>query len=1340
MKTTLKDSLREIKNTFSRFLSILLIVILGVFVLIGLISTGPVMRNTIDNAIKKNSYPDLVVSAPQSLENEDMEIIESQANLDELEYAYDLDLSIKGRTETIKILNMPIKINMPEILEGKAPQKGEIILDNKMKEMGYKIGDKISFKKEVNKFADDKKDALLSYDYRIVGFCNSLDYIMNRSRGYSERGLGEISGFAYIAPSEFNTDPSLAKIIYGDLKKFSPSSKEYKEELGKKYESLKIDMKYRPSERLSKIKGDLSRDISEGEDKITEAEEKLSDAKDELESGKKELSEGQREYSKGYREFTDQKKEGEDKLKESRNKLYKTRDELNNAKDELSDAKEKLAEGKGKLDEAKIEIDKNEEKLNSGYREYERGKGELEAGEKALKSGEEQLLEGRKKLDEGWRKIDDSKAQLEEGKNKYQKGLDDYEKGEADLEKGKEKLVATFRQMGLEVTYEEAEGLIISLEADLERLEPYANKIKTIDEEISEKNKEIKNLEDQKVEKESQIKEIDLKLANPNLKDEDRNSLNERKNSLNSELNSIEENLRRARAELSLLNQSKTEIEDFVNYLNKKYPGLNLSSDFSSLRAKVKEAKAGVLQIKDAEKKLTEGKAKLDASKIQLDEGEKQLQDGIIEAQKGEAEYKESEEKIAKNKRELEDGKEKLVKAKEKLDSGKHELEKGKAKYEEGLIDYNENYDKFLEGTSKYESGEDSYKEGEKQLREGEETFKEEIGKAEDKLKDAKSKLYKGQRDLAEGQREYEDKSLEAEEKIKDAKEDIKKGKRYLNIMKQPRYSITPLYLVNDINTYIDYSRRVDGLSLIFPVFFFAVALLVSFTTMTRMVEDERILIGTYKALGYSQKEISSKYFLYGSLASLIGGTIGGIWGSYLITYIIGNAYSTDSIFENNLLIRAYPLKIIFAIAIGFIFTAFAARMTTNKSLKEKTAQLLRPKPPKTGKRILLERIPFIWNKMSFLFKVTARNIFRSKKRMLMTVLGIIGCTALLVLGFGIKGSVGNIEKLQFEDILKYDLQISYDKDIDEGEFLAYKEFINSLKSPHKSFYQEQFKVSYPEMDQNVSLIAPEDEKGFEEYFALKSSKTGQKINLPKRGAVISQKLSKLLGIKKGDTIEIKDVYDNSFRIEVTDICEMYINHYIFMTRDYYEKVKGEDFTANTNLVKTKNAKDFDEIKDKAKDYKVVTSIIGTDLFKKALNQFLYSISKVQGVIVILSSLLAIVVLYNLTNINIEERIREIATIKVLGFYAKEVTAYVYRETYFLTIMGIILGLIIGKILHYSVLQIVVPYPVMLSSHLITRAYIYATVITLLVTTLIMLVFHFKIKKIDMVESLKSNE
>lgn len=768
-------------------------------------------------------------------------------------------------------------------------------------------------------------------------------------------------------------------------------------------------------------------------------------------------------------------------------------------------------------------------------------------------------------------------------------------------------------------------------------------------------------------------------------------------------------------------------------------PG-GITGSLDDLKAKVKVGKAGIEKINENEKKLVGARATLDASKLQLEEGKKQLEEGIAEAEKGEEEYAKNKDEIEKNKRKLADAKEELNKAKKKLDESQEKLDKGSADYESGKKEYEEKYDQYVEGREKLSRAKEKYLSGRDELQRGEERLDKELKTGKDKLDDAKGKLYKGELDLKKGEREFSDKSKEAEEKISDAIEKIADGRKYLSLIKQPRYKITPRHLSGDINTYLDYAKRVDGLSFIFPIFFFAIALLVCFTTMTRMVDENRVVIGTYKALGYTNREIGRKFFLYGTLASIIGGSLGAITGSYLLTYIIGNAYSTKTIFQDHLIINAFPLRIIFAIAIGFIFTTVAAIITVNKNLKEKTAYLLRGKAPSKGNRIMLEKIPFIWNRMSFLSKVTARNLFLSKKRMFMTVVGVMGCAALLVLGFGISESVKDVETLQFKEILKYDLSVLYDSKFDEDAYGDYRRAIDEKNLEYTKTYEELFTVDYEEIDQVVNVIVPEDREEFKNYVALRDKDRGEELELSKRGVIITEKLSKLKKLKVGDPLELRDVYGNEFEVEVAGITEFYIGHNVYMDKDYFEKVTGSDFVANTDLIKAPQNFDKDKFTKTTIENKAVFNITNIDDLKDILNKFLFSITKVEIIILMVTTILEVVVLYNLTNINIEERIREVSTIKVLGFYPKETTSYIYKETYILALIGILIGLVVGKILHYSVLQIVVPFMAMLPEDLTARPFILAGIITAFINTLIMIIFHFRIKKINALDALKSNE
>lgn len=1327
MKPNIKDIFREIKNTITKFISIILIVGLGVFVLVGLLSTGDIMRGTLEKSIQSQKYPDIFISAPLGFETEDEYILENQDGISELEYGYDIEINIKNSPTLVRVMNMPTKLDMPMLVEGSYPKKDEILLDAKLKDRGYKIGDRIYFSHEKNKFRnstdEDGKYALDQYDFKISGFAKSIDYIQDINRGYSQRGLGEISAFGYINPSVFNNERTICKIIYDDTSEYETSSKKYRRVLDERYNSLKIDMKFRPTDRLKSIKSKISKEILDGEDEISKAEEALIDGREEIDRNKDTLSEKEREYLEGLAKFKDEREKGNKELKKSKDELYKASIKLEDGSSKLASGYSELQEGKKTLDESKEKLEDGKKELSDSKIKYEKGKAQQEMGEEILNESEKQLEDGRKKLDEGWEKIDESKRKLEEGKIEYRNGLSEYLDGKEKLEEAKEKVINSLGISGL--NYEEASSVINSLSLAVEKAKPLLEKYNILDREIKSSEERLNSLNDN-------LRDINNQIENAK-NEEEKQSLQEKKNLISS--NIIKEEQR-----LENLNKTRENLKKALDEINEALgPEYNISAIYE-LVEKLKIAKNGVAEINENEKKLVDAKAKLDSAKDTIERSQEQLSEGIREAEAGEKEYSESKNKFNQKKIEIENAKKELQDAKLKLDDGERKIKEAESKYNKGLKDYDKGYGEYLDKKSEYDKGKAKYDSGLEEYERGKDRFDSEIKNGENELIDANKRLNEGKNKLRDGENKYNKEKNDAEEKINDGRKEIKDAKKYLNLIKEPRYTITPRYLVNDLNAYLDYALRCDGLALIFPVFFFAIALLVCFTTMTRMVEEQRITIGTYKALGYFNNTIAFKFFLYGTIASLIGGIIGAISGSFILTYIIGNAYSTGSIFENQLIIRPFIIRIIFSISMGFVFTAIAAVFTAKKVLKENTASLLRAKPPKKGTRIFLERIKFIWNRLNFIQKVTARNIFRSKKRMIMTIIGIMGCCALLILGFGIEGSVRNISKLQFDEILKYDSAISFDKDIDEDSYNDYLGYLKKNKIKYGEIYEESMNVEYPQNDQNVELIATDNEEKFHEYIDLRNPNNQKEIKIPKRGAVITKKLAKLKNLKVGDILKIKDVYDNEFEIEVKDITEMYVGHYIFMNDEYFEKVMGKDFKINTHLIKKESTKKLDKLQRDVINYKSVVNVLSLNKMQNMLDQFIYPIKKVEMIIIIVSSLLAIVVLYNLTNINIEERKREIATIKVLGFYAKETTAYVYRETYILTIIGVALGLVIGKILHYLILQIVVPYEAMLSDYLVTSAYVKSFFITISITTLTMFIFHRKIKKINMVESLKSNE
>lgn len=545
------------------------------------------------------------------------------------------------------------------------------------------------------------------------------------------------------------------------------------------------------------------------------------------------------------------------------------------------------------------------------------------------------------------------------------------------------------------------------------------------------------------------------------------------------------------------------------------------------------------------------------------------------------------------------------------------------------------------------------------------------------------------------------------------------------------------------IRGFQDDSDRIKAIGTAFPLIFFLVATLVCLTTMTRMVEEHRIQIGTLKALGYSKFSIVSQYFIYAFTASVIGSIIGVILGFKIFPFLIFNAYRI--MYTIPPVAGNFHIDLAITSALVAIFcTTLAAVGASIKELVAVPAILMRPKAPKAGKRILLERIKFIWKRMSFTEKVTARNIFRYKKRFFMTIIGVAGCTALLITGFGLKDSIVAVTEKQFGEIYTYDLKGYLRESIQEDkeylfmdELKDYNEIEDSLLS-----FEKNIKVkNNNEENSSVEgyILIPKDVDKLGEFINLREE--NRKIDIGDNGVVITKKLSKLLNIKEGDDIEIS-LDDKTINAKVNHITEHYVSHYVYMSPKYYEKLFDDKVNYNAFSSKLKN-KDIDQedklSKEMMKNPKIATINSTTsisDKFKKTMD----SVDSVVLVLIASAAALAYVVMYNLTNINISERMRELATIKVLGFYDKEVAGYVYRENIILSIIGTLAGLILGVFLHKYVITTAETDMVMFSREIKTMSFIYSSILTIVFSSLVNIVMYKKLKKINMVESLKSAE
>ncbi|OMF86842.1 hypothetical protein BK147_29555 [Paenibacillus sp. FSL R7-0337] len=546
---------------------------------------------------------------------------------------------------------------------------------------------------------------------------------------------------------------------------------------------------------------------------------------------------------------------------------------------------------------------------------------------------------------------------------------------------------------------------------------------------------------------------------------------------------------------------------------------------------------------------------------------------------------------------------------------------------------------------------------------------------------------------------------------------------------------------------YAEYKDNADRLSAIasaFPVFFFLIAALVSLTTMTRMVEEQRLQIGTLKALGYGAMDIMTKFLVYGTLASLAASITGLAVGFTFFPDLIYNAYS--SLYNLPDVIKSfYPSYAVISIIVALVCTTMTAMIAARVELRSSASVLMRPKAPKSGQRILLERFTFLWRRLSFVQKVTARNLFRYKQRMFMTVIGVAGCTALILTGFGLKDSIGSIAERQFGGIMKYSALVALHDNAAAADQASYKELIEqeTAVTGTLNVLQEAMTARAKGVnDQEVRIFVPSDTADLASFVNLKDRSTGKPRVLSDEGAVITEKLAKLYDVAPGDTLALLDSNNEPFQVKVSAVTENYVLHYVYMTPAYYTEVFGKEPVYNTQLLNY-SGKDKgweSAFREKLTANGQVALVSFSSGVGEAFEETMDSMDIVIVVLIVSAAALAFVVLYNLTNINVSERIRELSTIKVLGFYDKEVTLYIYRENILLTLLGILSGSALGVILHRFVLSTAELDATMFAPLINWQSYIYAALLTILFSGIVMAFMHIKLKRIHMIEALKSVE
>ncbi len=734
---------------------------------------------------------------------------------------------------------------------------------------------------------------------------------------------------------------------------------------------------------------------------------------------------------------------------------------------------------------------------------------------------------------------------------------------------------------------------------------------------------------------------------------------------------------------LAQYEQGLEEYEDNLALLNEQQE--QLDEGYAQYEAAL-EPYVGTPYYEAAVAQAAEQKAQLDAAQAQLDEGFAQLQAG--------------KETLDESKALLDDSAVQLADARQELDDGW-------AEYNDGLVTLNR---------------------------------EEQDGRQE--LADALQELQDGEAEYADGLEEYEEGKAEADVEIADGEAELADAQEELDAIDGCDWYVLGRNTNSGVVSYSQDAERVGNLADIFPIIFFLVAALACLTTMTRMVEDQRTEIGALKALGFARFPISRKYIGYAFWASFVGGLIGLAIGCTLFPAVIANAFN---IMYNipKLEFKFQPVICVVAVAAAVLCTTGAALWACLSTLIDTPANLMRPKAPKPGRRVFLEYIKPLWSRLSFTWKVTMRNLFRYQRRFWMTVIGIGGCTALIVTGFGLHESIFDILDKQFDEISLYDATAGLDEDITQEERDSVMDYLETAPAVNRYLLCHQTAMDFSAGGAAKSgyLLSVDDPEEFRQFIDLRHRLDDQPVNLSDDGVIITEKLSELLEVEVGDTITLDG--DERVDVPVVDIVENYVYHYVYMTDTYYEQVFGEEALPNQILVAYEDGigqAESDQVSVDLMEMDGVTSYsyIATirDSFTDSMNAINYAVV----IIILAAAALAFVVLYNLTNINITERIRELATLKVLGFYDREVTAYVYRENVFLTIFGIVLGLVLGRFLHAWMVLTVEVDLVMFGRTAPAYAYVLAALLTVVFSVVVNIAAHFRLKKVDMVESLKTVE
>ena len=907
---------------------------------------------------------------------------------------------------------------------------------------------------------------------------------------------------------------------------------------------------------------------------------------------------------------------------------------------------------------------------------------ELDDAWQKILDGEQELVDAEKEIQDAEKKIADGKKEIAEHEQEIIDGEQEIADGEKEIQEKEQELADAEK----EVSYHEWE----IFDSQLELAHAW--------EELDQGKEELRAKEEQLLTQEAGLLDKEEELVQTR--------------------ESLQRQLEALLAQKAELDRMASELESQIANLEKM---LETIPDPEVLQEKIAELKANLAYVKENQAQLTAGESQLASGLAQVNAGLAQIQEGKSQLQDGKEQIAQAKQEIAYNEQVLMKAEAELADAKAQVEDARSELEDGKGKLEEAKIELEDGRKELEDGRTELAKARKDLADAQVELEDG----KIELEDGKDKLKDAKI--------------EYEDAKAEFDGEVADAQQKIDDARAELADIEVPdEYILTR-------NTNIGYacyesdSNIVAAIANVFPVFFFLVAALICMTTMNRMVEEQRTQIGVLKALGYGNAAIMGKYLFYAGSAAVLGAVVGCVGGTWLFPKVIWMGYGIMYSMGEIQYFFDIPTALL-SLAAALLCSMGAAYFSCRYELYSVPANLIRPKAPKSGKRIFLEKIPFIWSKLKFLHKVSIRNIVRYKKRFFMMILGISGCTALLLTGFGIKDSVTNVTDMQYDEIQIYDIGITFSDKVqkkDKDELTIQTENILSQTAYR---YEESVDLDFGGKTKSIYLEIPENTEEISAFLNLHTP-DGTKIPYPAKGeAVLTEKIAENMGIKIGNQIILRDNDMNSFTVTVSALCENFIYNYIYINKETYTEQLGTEPSYKSAYTVVKEGVDVHEAAAAISSLDNVLAVSVTLDMRQRIATMMESMDYIVLLIIVCAGSLAFIVLYNLTNINITERIREIATIKVLGFYAKETADYVFRENLVLTGIGAVVGLGLGKWLHWFVMYNINIDMISFKTTIAPISYVCSLFFTFAFAMLVNGIMYFKLEKINMAESLKSIE